>query len=96
MKKKNLMRTVVLALALVVQGCISKGEYRDFIRAAKEYRDALGPDYLDRLDRDPGVPEQVRKNRRKLDQDFMASVAAATSRVDGLGSDDEEEAPTGQ
>ena len=77
-------RSMILVAVLALSGCgvcITRDEYRDFVQAAERYRAAVGPDYLRRLDQDPAVPEQVRKNRHALDLEFGDAVAAATSRV---------------
>lgn len=91
MRNLNKKILALLAVAALSAGCISKGEYRDFVRAAKGYREALGPDYVARIQSDQSVPDQVKANRAALDAEFAASIAAAESRLGGLGDDPDAE-----
>lgn len=78
-------RMILLAAAVLTAGCISKGEYREFVKSARAYYDEVTPVYVADVN-SADLPEQSRKNRLALPEDFLRSLEAAERRA-GLRED---------
>lgn len=80
-------RIIALAAAAALSGCISKAEYREFVKSSRAYYDEVTPAYVADVN-SADLPEQSRKNRLALPEDYLRSLEAAEVRA-GL----REEAP---
>jgi len=75
------MKKLLLAVALVLSGCISKGEYKKFVEATRAYYDEVTPTYRSSVQSDPGLSEQSRTNRLGLADDYAAALIEAEERA---------------
>lgn len=78
---RNRIALVALALSAAAAGCISKGEYRKFVESTRAYYDEATPAYVESVTSNPALPEQSRKNRLGLVDDFGRAVLEAEERA---------------
>ena len=71
---------ILLAAGLVLSGCssVSRQEYGALVTAARDYRAAVGPTYRASLEH---LPEQSRRNRLALDEEFGLTLDSAAERA---------------
>jgi len=85
--KNRLLAAALAASALT--GCISKAEYRQFVKSTRAYYDEVTPAYVAAVQSDSSLPEQSRKNRLSMTDDYLAALEAAEERA-GLVEDEQE------